>query len=318
MTTAPWIDIQDAPVIEQSIHDYIVSIFRYHSYHHGQHPLEITPISPGAEASRGWDAAVREVVPLYFQYKLPDFTSRPKSSQPAIFKQREAWNFQDADGLFHFRLRAKAASAPQSQHELLVDMANKGCRAFYVSPTFVDFRRLRYGGSLINEQAYTHVNIDIWHKGNHHSIVAPQFQDIICIPPTENVDNPPEDHQFFFNDKRQVSLHSDPIRIDALSLESVISDQLSAIMRSESLTSRNVESHVETVLQALAGRDGDQGIIVAIRNYFDSMRERFTEQPSITGNGRENYLMRDMRALSKVIYDLYGVHTLLTLKLGKV
>ncbi|WP_426270489.1 hypothetical protein ACN9MB_01250 [Dyella kyungheensis] len=304
MPTPPWTDPSDAPVIEQSIHDYIVSIFRRVRGHRGL--VEIIPISPGAEATRGYDAAVKEVVPLYFQYKLPDFTSRPQSSQPEVYRQRADWAFDDAGGLFHFRLRAKATHAPQSQHQLLFELARKGAHAYYVSPTFIDQQRLRFGGELIANEPYALRYMNVQYGDLLDRVEVPVLHDIICIPPCCSVDDPPESHQFFFNQKRQVSLHSDPVRVESLDLASVIDDQLRELVSGRALTQDSVNEHVNYILRSLSGEFRDERNFGLVSDYYRSMRSEI---------GTANELMISLRALARTVQDLSGVQMLLTMRL---
>lgn len=300
---APWEQPSDAPVIEQSIHDYIVSIFRMSPHDRG---VEIIPISPGAEAKRGWDAAVNQVVPLFFQYKLPDFTSKPRSTQPSAYARRQEWKFDDASGLFHFRLRARAAGEPRSQHELLVDLQDRGARVFYVSPSFIDFKRLRFGGKLINDSPWvpSHVSLLGWNLLER--VDVPLFRELICIPPHQNVDGNPEDHQFFFNQDHEVSLHSEPTQVEVLNLRELLVDQIGLVRQSVGVVSRqNYEGFVSGVLDALAGEAGNTDLRGAVRRFFDA------HLADVPANG-ENQMMLNMRALARVVKRLSGIQMMLT------
>lgn len=302
---APWVQPDDAPVIEQSIHDYIVSVFRMSPSDRG---VEIIPISPGAEAKRGWDAAVMQVVPLFFQYKLPDFTSKPKVTQPSAYIRRREWRFDDALGLFHFRLRAKAAGEPRSQHELLVDLQNRGARVFYVSPSFIDFRKLRFGGELINNSPWAPSHISMLGWSILERVNVPLFRDLICIPPYQNVDGHPENHQIFFNQHHEVSLHSEPTQIDALNLREVLVDQIGLIRDSSVAVSReNYERFVGGVLDALAGEAGDREVRIEIGRFFD------LHLIDVAGEA-DSPLMRNMRALARVVKKLSGIEMMLTVE----
>ncbi|MGN7838249.1 hypothetical protein [Stenotrophomonas sp. 22385] len=298
---APWKNPSDAPVIEQSIHDYIVSIFRMSPSDRG---VEIIPISPGAEAKRGWDAAVSQVVPLFFQYKLPDFTSRPQKTQPAAYAWREDWRFDDAGGLFHFRLRAKAKGEPRSQHELLVDLQNRGARVFYVSPTFIDLKRIRFGGDLINGSPWvrSHVSFLTWNILER--VDVPLFRDLICIPPHEEVDGNPEEHQFFFNQHHEVSLHSDPVQIEGISFRELLVDQIGRVSQGIGVVDRdNYEGFTAGVIDALAGESDVKG---SIRGFFEAHLDRELLQDA-------NPMMRDLRALARVVKKLSGIEMMLTI-----
>lgn len=300
---APWSNPSDAPTIEQSLHDYVVSIFRMQSG--DSRRVEIIPISPGAEAKRGWDAAVMEAVPLYLQYKLPDFTSRPAVTQAAVHTQRKEWGFDDMSGAFHFRLRAKAAKEPRSQHELLVDLQKQGARVYYLSTTFVDMTRLRFGGDLIHGRAWLDGYGSILHRNMLERVSAPIFQDLICIPPHANVDQPVEEHQFFFNVHCEASLHSDPEVVESLDFGEVLRDQISAFGTDVAITEGNVGEHVEAVLGAIANASPNSPGYRSVRSYFDSL-VRASENPS--------HLMGSLRALARTTRQLTGLDVLLSIR----
>lgn len=303
---APWENPSDAPVIEQSIHDYIVSIFRMSPHDRG---VEIIPISPGAEAKRGWDASVNQVIPLFFQYKLPDFTSKPRNTQPAAFARRQEWKFNDANGIFHFGLRAKAAKEPRSQHELLVDLQNQGQRVFYVAPTFIDFRRLRFGGELIDGRSWVPSHVSFLGWGILERIDVPLFNELVCIPPYANVDGSPEDHRFFFNEHHEVSLHSDPVEVEGQSMRELLLDQIQQLDEGQEATVHrdNYESYISGVIRALAGGMDDSSSYRTVRDFFEGHRS------DVEAHDR-NPMMRDIRALARVVKKLSGVEMMLTVR----
>jgi hypothetical protein len=297
----PWVSPYNAPAIEQSIHDYIVSIFRQLTG--PERKVEIVPISPGAEATRGWDAAVMEVVPLYLQYKYPDFTSRPWSSQPSAFKYRRGWAFDDSDGVFHFHLRAKAEKAPKSQHELMFDLQSTGKRVFYVAPTFIDVKRLRSGGDPLYDRPWLNSRLSFRRGYLVDFIPVPYFDGLICIPPHVSVADAPENHVFYFNAKHEVSFHSDPAIVESRDFEAVIADQIDDILSSRTITRNNVELYVQEVLALISGETNQNGEI--IKDYFSANLGR-------TEAARRNPLMQNMRALAKLMRKLYGIEVLLT------
>jgi hypothetical protein len=293
----PWENPSDAPVIEQSIHDYIVSVFRAHRVHRP----EIVPISPGAEASRGWDASVVEVVPLFFQYKLPDYTSRLLQSQPANARIRKDFGFSDDNGAFHFRLRKKASKEPRSQHELMLEMEKNGYQIYYVSTTFVDAARLRFGGDL-------HASGRPWISRNHVissrseqvlEYIAPWFDGLICIPPFKDVSAPVEKHKFIYNEYLEVSLHSDPVQARAVPLIQMLSDQVYQFEGDASINERNVDYHVNSILDSIAGRLRHEREGMAVRDYYLSLV-----------SGSETYrksVMGKLRPLAQVLKALTGI-----------
>lgn len=301
----PWENPSDAPVIEQSIHDYIVSIFRLSPQDRG---VEIIPISPGAEAKRGWDAAVMQVVPLFFQYKLPDFTSRPKTSQPAVFDRRGSWKFDDSGGLFHFRLRARAAGEPRSQHELLVDLQDRGERVFYVAPTFVDLKRLRIGGDLVHGHAWMRSHLSVLGLNILERVDAPLFDDLICIPPHQHVEGNPEDHEFFFNQHHEVSLHSEPAQVEAMTLRDLIVDQIEQVGQEEGVVDHeNYPAFVHRVLDALNGETNNDTLRGQIRRFFE-------DQLDSASSHQATHMMRDLRALARVVKRLSGIEMMFTIR----
>lgn len=299
----PWVSPSDAPVIEQSIHDYIISIFRQLTG--PERKVEIVPISPGAETTRGWDAAVMQAVPLYFQYKYPDFTSRPRRSQPIAFSYRQGWAFDDSAGLFHFRLREKAANAPKSQHEFMVDLQNAGEKVFYVAPTFIDAKRLRLGGDPIYDRPWRYSRVSFRRGYMMDYPVVPQFEGLICIPPQIDVSGPPEDHKFYFNSHHEVSLHSKPVIVEVSTVQQVVENQLNSLSSTRALTSESIRDYVEGILKSICAQDnaGDQYALVY---------EYFEASLSQSDVARENSLMRELRGLAKVLRKLYGVEMLLT------
>jgi hypothetical protein len=302
----PWDNPSDAPVIEQSIHDYIVSIFRAQR---GRR-LEIVPISPGAEASRGWDAAVVEAVPLFFQYKLPDFTSRPAKSQPQAAEIRKSFGFNDDNGLFHFRLRKKAASEPRSQHELMLALEADGYPVYYVSTDFIDQSRLRFGGDL-------HACGRPWISKNHsigHEIdgiyeyIAPWFDGLICIPPFTEVSAPVENHKFLYNQSLEVSLHSDPTHARAVPLIQVIADQAFLLGADASINEKNADKHISAILHAIAGGVKSEKTLSLVQDYYVSLH-----------SGSEKYrtsLMGRLRPLAQVVKTLTGIDVFFTVRLN--
>ncbi|MFJ3483250.1 hypothetical protein ACIPL1_07670 [Pseudomonas sp. NPDC090202] len=298
----PWDNPSDAPVIEQSIHDYIVSIFRAQR---GRR-LEIVPISPGAEASRGWDAAVLEVVPLFFQYKLPDFTSRPTKSQPHAAKFRKDIGFNDDNGFFHFKLRKKAAKEPRSQHELMLEMEKEGYAVYYVATDFIDNSRLRWGGDL-------HAGARPWISRNHrivdetrsvYDFLAPWFDGLICIPPFTEVSAPVENHRFIYNSSLEVSLHSDPTQAYGTPLLQILEHQSFNFGTELSITEKNVDRHVNFILSAIAGGAIAEKRLTAIEEYYNSLRPRSDEYRSS--------LMGKLRPLAHVIKTLVGIDVFFT------
>ncbi|MBI5006210.1 MAG: hypothetical protein HZB95_03695 [Nitrosomonadales bacterium] len=304
--TAPWKIPEDAPVIEQSIHDYVVSIFRIPPY--ASRKLQIVPISPGAEAKRGWDAAIVEAIPLYFQYKLPEFTSRPKSSQSQIWSHRSLWKFDDTGGLFYFNLRAKAKGEPRSQHELLVAMEAKGERVYYVAPTFIDQERLQYGGALMpGGVPWILGHVTISHFELLERINVPQMMGLICIPPYMDVNAPPEDHRFCFNCYGEVSLHSDPVLVEAKSIYEVVNEQIRLADSRQGITEETVDSYVSKILMLVAGGDQEQQVFGKVRAYYEESINKL-----ITPGGRS--LMPKLRALAKVVNRLTDLELMLTLR----
>lgn len=302
---APWIELSDAPVIEQCIHDYVVSIFRMQRSK--LRNVEIVPISPGAEAHRGWDAAVREVVPLYFQYKLPDFTSRPQHFQKSAYARRKLWMFDDAGGVFHFPLRKKSKSAPRSQHALLVAMQNSGERVFYVAPTFVDHERLRRGGKLVNGRAWANSHVSMATFDLLERIVTPYLMDLICIPPHVDVDGPPEKHKFVFNVGHEVSLHSEPTVVDGRNLFDVVSDQIMFLREANQrvVKPENVSDYANKILRLVSGADDAR--FHALLNYFNSLEPR-------GAMAERTLLMTTMSSLAKVVKRTTGLQMLLTIR----
>lgn len=304
-SVTPWVHPADAPPIEQSVHDFIVSAFRRQNDF--RRDVEIIPISPGAEAKRGWDAAVLEAVPLYLQYKLPNFSSRPHQYLRTVAAQRKLWGFHDVDGVFSFRLRKKAEHEPRSQHELLVELAESGHRVYYVGPTFVDFKRLRRASDLLHNEAYLEGRISIQHRNLLEQVYAPMFRDLICIPPHCNVDGAPERHRFIYNFEHEVSLHSDPVIVPSLTFGDVYSDQLRLIQGNETVTPQNIEEYSIGVLKALAGgRDANQGAYAQTFGYWDARRRALLD-----ARGTNN-LMASLRAVAQTVRTMTGVEMLLT------
>ncbi|WP_147461658.1 hypothetical protein [Pseudomonas syringae group genomosp. 3] len=265
----PWVSPSDAPTIEQSIHDYIVSIFRSER---GRR-LEIIPISPNAEASRGWDAAVIEAVPLFFQYKLPDFTSRPAQSQPKAAEIRKTYGFKDDNGLFHFSLRKKAAKEPRSQHDLMLSLESAGQKVYYVATDFIDQKRLRFGGDL-------HACGRPWIPRSHlfaadllgiREYTSPWFDGLICIPPFARVSDPVENHKFLYNQNFEVSLHSEPAQALGIPLVQVIADQYALLGTDSSINENNVEKSIAAVLRSIAGGDNSEKTLSLVQDYYNSL-----------------------------------------------
>jgi len=303
----PWVHPADAPPIEQSIHDFIVSAFRRQTDF--RRDVEIIPISPGAEAKRGWDAAVLEAVPLYLQYKLPDFSARPQVHHKAVSLVRKQWHFHDADGIFYFRLRKQAEHEPRSQHELLVELANLGHRVYYVAPTFVDLKRLRRGAELFHNEAYLNGGISIQYRNRLEQVYAPIFRDLICIPPHCNVDGLPERHRFYYNFVHEVSLHSEPTMVPSLTFQDVYDDQLETVHGEDTVTNENVEEYSAGVLKSLVGGHlADEADFAQTFQYFDGHRRALLE-----ARGTNN-LMASLRALSQTVWLMTGVQVLLTAK----
>ncbi|WP_302410156.1 hypothetical protein [Comamonas kerstersii] len=303
----PWVHPTDAPPIEQSVHDFIVSAFRRQTDF--RRNVEIIPISPGAEAKRGWDAAILEAVPLYLQYKLPNFSSRPHEHHKVASAVRKQWHFHDVDGLFNFRLRKQAEHEPRSQHELLVELADMGHRVYYVAPTFVDFKRLRRGADLLHNEAYLDGRISIQHRNHLEQVYAPIFRDLICIPPHCNVNGLPERHRFYYNFEHEVSLHSDPTMVPSLNFQDVYFDQLETIQGEDTVTSENVEEYSIRVLKSLVGgRHANEADFEQTSLYFESHRRALLE-----ARGTNN-LMASLRALSQTVWVMTGVQVLLTVK----
>lgn len=297
---APWQDPSDAPVIEQSIHDYIVSIFRQLSG--PARKVAIIPISPGAETTRGWDAAVNEAIPLYFQYKYPDFTSRPWSSQHSAYMLRKSWAFDDRKGLFHFPLRERSKNATRSQHELMVDLHNTGNRVFYVAPTFIDPDRLRSGGDPIYNRPWINSRLSFRRGYFLDYPVVPYFEGLICIPPSINVAGKPEDHKFYFNTAHEVSLHSDPSIVESATISEIVADQIDDLLNSRGITRENVRSYVERIINLMASEDDMKSKIF---DYFKANLSR-------SEVALKNPLMHELRSLAKVLKSLYGIEMLLT------
>ena len=304
----PWDNPSDAPAIEQCIHDYIVSIFRAQTQRGRR--LEIVPISPGAEASRGWDAAVVEAVPLFFQYKLPDFTSQPARSQPLAADIRKSFGFNDENGLFHFRLRKKAAKEPRSQHELLLALEADGFPVYYVSTVFVDQSRLRFGGDL-------HACGRPWISKNHlighelegtYEYIAPWFDGLICIPPFTAVSNPVEDHRFAFNQNLEVSLHSDPTQARAAPLIQVIADQVYLLGTDASINEENSDIRINSILHAVAGGFESERKLSLVQDYYASLHS--------TPEKHRATLMGKLRPLAQVLKSLAGIDVFFTLRLN--
>lgn len=300
---APWSNPTDAPVIEQSIHDLIVSIFRMQPGTAGD--VEIVPISPGAEAKRGWDAAVIEAVPLYLQYKLPDSTSRPAQTQSEAYEQRNKFGFNDSEVLFHFPLRAKAAQEAKSQHEFLVELQKQGERAYYVSTTLVDLKRLRKRGSLIDGRPWVNEYSPILHRGTWQLVGVPFFQDLICIPPHAYVDDPPENHRFFFNADHEVSLHSEPEIVESLNFLEVLRDQVEIVQTTGAINADNIDEHVNSILVGIAGGTRNELSFERVRSYFDAL---------VQASNNKSHLMGSLRALARVTKQLTGVDVLLTVR----
>lgn len=301
----PWINPSDAPVIEQSIHDYIVSVIRAQK---GPR-VEIVPISPGAEATRGWDAAVVEAVPLFFQYKLPDFTSRPAQFHPRAYRARKEFGFNDESGFFHFSLRKKATKVPKSQHELMLEMEESGYPTYYVSTVFIDQSRLRFGGELhdsgrpwISREHY------IRHEGETAlDYIAPWFKGLICIPPFKAVSAPVERHKFIYNDNLEVSLHSEPTQARAVPLTQVIFDQAFHFGTESSINNENVGTHIDRVLLAIAGGAQHEKQISSVKEFYDSLQ---------TGSEKyRNSLMGQLRPMAQVVKALTGIDVFFTVRL---
>lgn len=303
MVKAPWTSPSDAPVIEQSIHDYIVSIFRQLTG--PDRKVEIVPISPGAEATRGWDAAVVQAVPLYFQYKYPDFTGCPWSSQPAAYMRRKGWAFDDDAGLFHFALRAKSAKAPKSQHSFMVDLQNSGEKVFYVAPTFIDSKRLRSGGDPLYDQAWVNSRLTFRHGLLLDYPSVPYFEGLICIPPKMDVSDPPEDHKFYFNSFHEVSLHSDPVKAESVDLLRLIQGQVEELFSSSSKTNENIDAYIESMLRSIVGNQNSDDKYARVYAYFQASLSK-------SDAALANPLMHKLRGLARVLRRLYGVEMMLT------
>ena len=303
---SPWVDPNDAPLIEQNIHDYIISIYRRLTG--PLNSVHLVPISPGAEVDRGWDSAVLEVIPLYFQYKLPDYTSRPANSQHEAYKQRKVFRFDDDDGCFHFSLRKMAKSAPKSQHQLMVDMESAGHRVYYVAPTFIDKSRLRSGGyPSYEDKPWIESRHPFYPRGILDHVHSPLFDGLICIPPTMSVSGNPEDHKIFFNIRYEVSLHSEPFTIPVRQLSAVMADHIGDLIRSQTVTAESIDDYVDKFIGLLANDANQANVRAAIFEYFES-------KISQEEDWRKNKLMMKMRALARITKKLYGIDMLIGAK----
>ncbi|MEW4336445.1 hypothetical protein [Chromobacterium vaccinii] len=298
-----WVDPSDAPLIEQNVHDYIVSVYRRVTGPFNS--VNIVPISPGAEVDRGWDAAVMEVQPLFFQYKLPDYTSRPAKSQSDAYKQRRLFKYDDSDGCFHFSLRKMAKKAPKSQHQLMFEMESSGCRVYYVAPTFIDPARLRVGGyPSYDDRPWIDSHHPFLLRGHLAYASVPLFDGLICIPPTVSVPGAPEDHKFFFNTRYEVSLHSVPIEVHSRQFRIVLDDHISDLMTGEAITSESVDEFVSRFVSLMASNNDQDDSRYLISRYIES-------KMSVENNWRDNKLMIKMRALARVVKALYGIDMLI-------
>lgn len=303
----PWVIPSDAPVIEQSIHDYIVSIF---SQWDTDRDLEIIPISPGAESSRGWDAAVKEAITLFFQYKLPDFLQKPSESEKQVFLARRNNGFDDSGGLFRFPLRAKAKGAPQSQHDLLVDLWKKGEFAFYVSTLFTDRKKLRKLKKLPSgktpykwgKQWYFHVGVQL-------EVFAPFFDELICIPPCSKVENPPERHKYFYNYSRDTSLHSEPIFTKGIPLLNIVLDQMALLRSGPTITEKNADAYVNKILGIISFDPTEEN------KRIGPVQEYYNQIYSEININEKNLFMTKLRALALVMKPLTGLEMMITQKL---
>lgn len=252
-----------------------------------------------------------EVVPLYFQYKLPDFTSRPAQSQPRAEGVRRKFGFSDENGLFHFKLRKKAAKEPRSQHELMLEMDRQGHAIFYVATTFIDIDRLRFGGRLHKgRRPWIPREHSFGHEGDEvFEYVAPWFDGLICIPPFSEVTLPVEKHSFMFNQSLEVSLHSEPMQAQAVPLIEVISHLSNDFGGEASVNEKNVSEYIDKVLIAVAGGEADEESLLEVKQYYKSL---------ITGSDiYRASLMGRLRPMAQLIKALTGIDVFFAARRGR-
>ncbi len=185
-------------------------------------------------------------------------------------------------------------------------MVAAGERAYYVSTTFIDSRVLRRRGSLMSSGPYDDRYLRIRYLNELHEVLAPEFHGLICIPPCCAVDDPPESHQFFFNDQREVSLHSDPIQVDALGMDDVIVGQMRLLDRGSGVTRESAERYVAKILHVLSGGESVGGNYRLIYDYYRYLLGNEPGRLGMTGS---------LKALAKAVKNLYGVQMLLIAQL---
>lgn len=303
---ATWTLPSQAPVIEKSVHDYVTSIFR--AGPEGRH-IEITPISEIAESTRGWDASFDDgVTVFYFQYKLPDFLATPKEKLKSEMRFRRHWGFDDAHGVFTFDLRKQAANAPKSQHQYLLDLANAGELAFYLSPLFSDFKQLKKGGSLMpGDKAWLAGHISMAHSEALWRHVAPHLSGLVCFPAHCEVSEPPESHKFIFNTDREVSLHSDPSVVKGVRTIVDVYDEVTEGWGGDAqIGYGNMDEYIQKLARVI-GDGGQQHFLSLISSQADRVFQRLSFAEESRRSEIRIRFISQLVAIDRAMRKLIGV-----------
>jgi len=279
----------EVPVVEKSVHDYLIGIIRAT---HPHRDIEIIGISEQREAHEGWDYAINDgVVPFFLQYKLPNFTGRSHYDWSIQHEARANYGFDDDEGVFHFPLRKKSQNALISQHQLLLNLEKSGENVFYASTIYKDFKNLwRAGAGFGGGQNSTW---RVWHtlsilQGTRlERQFAPHVSGLIFIPPFSEVTDPPESHRFFYNSFYEVSLHSDPTNVPSMSLDELTGELAKQLNSEKRIQAQQMnESYVSRLFKSLVGNAQESSqISQSLSSSYDfSLRFQQRQQRSAAYN----------------------------------
>jgi hypothetical protein len=218
--------------------------------------FDIYYYSGSEERDRGYDLEVRSFIPIFLQIKRSDFYFQRQSNNEMNIRHNE-FHYKDVPGAYFFKLHLDDLTIDYLQHNLLFNLCDNKNYARYLAPLFINkdyLLKLKYSqtpiswNNIINSSLSYNINLQYqWRDyfNLYHSIL---------IKPHNLLNyTAGKRHKYFFNRVKEISFHSEPIKIEQPGeyLKEFIDRINKDISNSKKNSKTNIRKIFRSILKAL-------------------------------------------------------------------
>lgn len=272
--------------------------------------FDIYYYSGSQERSLGYDMEVKTYIPIFLQMKVGDFYLNG-STNTDMLARRNNFNYSDSPGAYYFYLHVDSKTKDYLQHNLLVALCNNSKYARYIAPLFISqslLMSLKYNIPSIHwkniYQSFLKdsTNLHAWrdYLNFPHSILIKPHGSQTKVA---NVH-----HKYFFNRSKQISFHSEPVKVENAEYFSEFISVLSKDILERNSSYLSIENIFSNIVKAITENFSNKTDSLADEMSF--IEDNITHE-RIESLSEMKYSFRNFSILTQYVDKRFGIKTLL-------